>query len=89
MIATTLMLCLFELNGHATALSFKNYIIFGDSLTDVGNYTTSSNHCIYFNVPITNHIHAENQYPNTTWANAGHLKNTLACNDVGSNYAVA
>ena len=46
MIATTFMLCLFGLNGHATPLSFKHHVIFGDSLTDVGNYTTSSNNCI-------------------------------------------
>lgn len=83
------MFCLFGLNGHAAPLSFKNYVIFGDSLTDVGNYTTSSNNCIYFNAPITNHINAESQYTNTTWANAGQLKNTLASNDGGNNYAVA
>lgn len=90
MITTTLMLCLFELNGHATALSFKNYVIFGDSLTDVGNYSTSSNNCIYFNAPITNHTKdAQGRHTNTTWANAGKLKNILASNDGGSNYAVA
>jgi len=83
------MLCLFELNGYATPLSFKNHVIFGDSLTDVGNYTTSSNNCIYFNAPITNHINTESQSTNTTWANAGELKNTFASNDGGSNYAVA
>lgn len=83
------MFCLFGLNGHATPLSFKNYVIFGDSLTDVGNYTTSSNNCIYFNAPITNHVNAESQYTNTTWANAGELKSILASNDGGNNYAVA
>jgi phospholipase/lecithinase/hemolysin len=90
MITTSCMLCLFGLNTYANPPIFKNYVIFGDSLTDVGNYTTSSNNCIYFNAPITSHTqNAESRYTNTTWANAGELKNTLASNDGGSNYAVA
>jgi phospholipase/lecithinase/hemolysin len=69
---------------------FKHYVIFGDSLTDVGNYTTSSNNCIYFNAPITNHKNKiKSHYTNTTWANAGRLKNILPSNDGGTNYAVA
>jgi phospholipase/lecithinase/hemolysin len=56
MIATSIMLCLLGLNAHATPFSFKNHVIFGDSLTDVGNYTTSSNNCIYFNAPITKQL---------------------------------
>jgi len=90
MITTFCMLCLFGLNTYANPLIFKNYVIFGDSLTDVGNYTTNSNNCIYFNAPITSHTQdAKSRYTNTTWANAGELKNTLASNDGGSNYAVA
>lgn len=76
--------------GYAEVPNFKRYVIFGDSLTDVGNYTTSSNNCIYFNAPITNHRqNLDDQHTNTTWANAGRLKNILASNDGGNNYAVA
>lgn len=83
-----LMLFLSTSNLYAKIPRFKHYVIFGDSLTDVGNYTTSSNNCIYFNAPITNHpINA--RYTNTTWANAGRLKNILSSNEGGNNYAVA
>ena len=76
--------------AQAKLPTFKNYVIFGDSLTDVGNYTTSSSNCIYFNAPITNHTKKiKGQYTNTTWANVGSLKNTFASNNGGSNYAVA
>ncbi len=68
---------------------FNHYVIFGDSLTDVGNYSTTSNNCVYFNAPITNHPDSGSQYTNSTWANAGDFKNILASNDGGNNYAVA
>lgn len=87
-LSACLMLCLSTSNLYAKIPTFKHYVIFGDSLTDVGNYTTSSNNCIYFNSPITNHpINA--RYTNTTWANAGRLKNILSSNEGGNNYAVA
>jgi len=89
-ITASFILCLFGLKAHANLPIFKHYVIFGDSLSDVGNYTTSANNCIYFNAPITNHTkNAESRDTNTTWANAGELKNTLASNDAGNNYAVA
>ena len=85
-----LTVCLSAQTAQAKPPAFKHYVIFGDSLTDVGNYTTSSNNCIYFNAPITNHIKDfGGHYVNTTWANAGELKNVLASNEGGNNYAVA
>ena len=67
-----LALCLLAQTAQAKLPAFKHYVIFGDSLTDVGNYTTSSNNCIYFNAPITNHTKDfGGPYVNTTWANAG------------------
>lgn len=90
MLITCLTLSLSTQNVQAKLPDFKHYVIFGDSLTDVGNYTTSSNNCIYFNAPITNHTNElKKQFTNTTWANAGRLKNILSSNDGGSNYAVA
>ena len=83
-----LILCFSMLIVHnALALlpKFSKTVIFGDSLTDVGNYSTTSNNCIYFNAPITNHT----ENGNTTWANAGSLSGILASNEGGSNYAVA
>jgi len=68
---------------------FSHYVIFGDSLTDVGNYTTTSKNCVYFNAPITNHNDDKSKYTNSTWANAGEFKSILASNDGGTNYAVA
>ena len=83
------LICVFH-TAQAKLPNFKHYVIFGDSLTDVGNYTTSSNNCIYFNAPITNHMNIiGDRYTNSTWANAGRLKNILASNDGGSNDAVA
>jgi len=86
----TIALCFFSQIAQAKLPEFNHYSIFGDSLTDVGNYSTSSNNCVYFNAPITNHAKGNGgEFFDTTWANVGELKNILASNNGGSNYAVA
>ena len=90
LIAGSFILFIIGLNGYAKVPAFKNYVIFGDSLSDVGNYTTNSNNCIYFNAPITNPVeNGKTKQKNSTWANAGRLKNIMASNEGGDNYAVA